>query len=173
MAQQPLDTTNFQIVSEAEYRQYLRSRRMLSLRVRATLIAVAVLLIGVFGIAFWLNPYDETGAPRRLATHTQLGLSPCGFYQMTDVPCPSCGMTTSFSLLMHGDIVNSLRANAAGTLLALLWLAAIPWSVVSAWLGRYVWIRNLDWVVILLMVLVTLVMIVRWLCIGGLKLLGF
>jgi hypothetical protein len=74
---------------------------------------------------------------------------------------------------MHGDLVNSLRANAAGTLLALLGLAAIPWSLVSAWRGRYLWIANLDRVVLVLIYLITFIMIVRWLCIGGWRLLGF
>jgi hypothetical protein len=173
MAQQPLHDSHFQIVSEAEYRRYLQSRGRLTRWVRACLVVIAVGFAIVFGIALWLNPYDETGQPRRLATHMQLGLSPCGFYQMTDVPCPSCGMTTSFALLMHGDLVNSLRANAAGTLLALLGLAAIPWSLVSAWRGRYLWIANLDRVVLVLIYLITFIMIVRWLCIGGWRLLGF
>jgi hypothetical protein len=173
MAQQPLHDSHFQIVSEAEYRRYLQSRGRLTRWVRACLVVIAVGFAIVFGIALWLNPYDETGQPRRLATHTQLGMSPCGFYQMTDVPCPSCGMTTSFALLMHGDLVNSLRANAAGTLLALLGLAAIPWSLVSAWRGRYLWIANLDRVVLVLIYLITFIMIVRWLCIGGWRLLGF
>src|SRR5947208_1542702 len=91
--------------------------------VRGSLLAIAAGLALVFGIAAWLNPYDELGLPRRMGTHLQMGLPPCTFREMTGVPCPSCGMTTSFALLMHGDVVNSLRANAVGTLLALFCLA--------------------------------------------------
>ena len=77
----------------------------------------------IFGIAFWLNPYDADGKPRTMATHTQLGMPPCNFVLMTGKPCPSCGMTTSFALLVRGDVRASLRANWAGTLIAVLWAA--------------------------------------------------
>lgn len=50
-------------------------------------------------------------------THTQLGLPPCGFFVVTGLPCPGCGLTTSFSYLMHGDILSALRANPFGFLL--------------------------------------------------------
>ena len=50
-----------------------------------------------------------------MATHTQLGMPPCNFVVMTGKPCPACGMTTSFALLVRGDVGASLRANWAGT----------------------------------------------------------
>ena len=56
-----------------------------------------------------------------MATHTQLGMPPCNFVVMTGKPCPACGMTTSFALLVRGDVRASLRANWAGTLIAVLW----------------------------------------------------
>jgi uncharacterized protein DUF2752 len=104
--------------------------------VRVGLALVALGLITVFGIARWLNPRDENGEPRRMETHRQLGLPPCTFYLFTRLPCPSCGMTTSFSHLAHGDLVNSLKANPMGTLLAVTALAAIPWCLASAIWGR-------------------------------------
>lgn len=30
-------------------------------------------------------------------THQQLGLPPCAFFKLTSIPCPSCGLTTSFA----------------------------------------------------------------------------
>jgi hypothetical protein len=131
------------------------------------LIAIPLGLIAVFGTATWLNPYDSAGQPLRMETHRQLGLPPCTFYTLTGLPCPSCGMTTSFSLLMHGDVVNSLRANAVGTMVALIWLTMIPWSLLSAVRGRLIFIRSperaLLWAVIAFMVLLLL----RWLVVLG------
>src|SRR3954447_16098360 len=59
---------------------------------RLVLAGVAVCLGTVLGVACWLRP-----DPRGMGTHQQLGLPPCTFYLYTDVPCPSCGMTTSFT----------------------------------------------------------------------------
>src|SRR5262245_14043759 len=61
--------------------------------VRLSLLAIGVLLAGVFAVAFYLNPYDADGKPRTMATHTQLGMPPCNFVVMTGKPCPACGMT--------------------------------------------------------------------------------
>ena len=100
--------------------------------VRVTLLGLTAGLVIVFAVAAWLNPYDADGQALQMETHRQLGLPPCTFYVLTGgLPCPSCGMTTSFALLMHGDVWNSLQANAAGTLLALLGLAFIPWSLAT------------------------------------------
>jgi Protein of unknown function (DUF2752) len=112
--------------------------------VRISLALVAVGLMTVFGIARWLNPRDENGNPRRMETHRQLGLPPCTFYYVTGLPCPSCGMTTSFSHLAHGDLLNSLKANAMGTLLAITALAAIPWCLISAIWGRRMGVRDYE-----------------------------
>ena len=59
-------------------------------------------LIAVFATAISIDPYNTDGSAQSMGTHQQLRLPPCTFQQVTKVPCPSCGMTTSFSLLMHG-----------------------------------------------------------------------
>src|SRR5262249_44252401 len=102
-------------------------RARLRLYVRGCLIAIALGLALVFGIAAFLDPYRD-GRVWTDETHTQLGLPPCTFKVVTGVPCPSCGMTTSFALLVRGDIYNSLRANFAGTALAVMCLLYIPWA---------------------------------------------
>ena len=75
---------------------------------RVGLVLIAAGLLTVFVIAVRLNPYYANGRPRSMETHRELGLPPCSFYELTGLPCPSCGMTTSFSLLMYGDVWNSL-----------------------------------------------------------------
>ena len=110
--------------------------------VRGTLVLIAVGWLAVFGIARWLNPYGEDGTPRRMETHRQLGLPPCSFAELTKKPCPSCGMTTSFALLAHGDLKNSLAANWVGTLLALAGVVAVPWCLVAAWRGQLPFVRS-------------------------------
>ena len=130
--------------------------------VRIGLLGIAVGLVALFAVAVWLRPYDADGQPLRMETHRQLGLPSCQFYFLTKIPCPSCGMTTSFALLMHGDVANSLRANAVGTLLAGFCLLLIPWSLASAYWRRPFFIRSLErgltWTAVAFLSL----MLIRW-----------
>jgi hypothetical protein len=50
-------------------------------------------------------------------THTQLGLPPCGFLVVTGVPCPGCGLTTSFAHMIRFQIAGAFAANPFGVLL--------------------------------------------------------
>lgn len=130
--------------------------------IRAGLMALAAGLTGVFTLALVLDPYDATGQPRRMETHRQLGLPPCTFYSVTGLPCPSCGMTTSFALLVRGDVWGSLRANAVGTLLAIYGLLLIPWSAACV-VSRRLWgIRSLENALIYSVIVFLALLLVRW-----------
>ncbi len=132
--------------------------------VRLVLLLVAGALACVFGVAFWLNPYDPDGKPRTMATHTQLGVPPCNFLVVTGKPCPACGMTTSFALLVRGDLSASLRANWAGTTIAVLWAFTLLWAVASGVKGRPLFIpRGKGELVLTITVgIVLALMLTRW-----------
>jgi hypothetical protein len=130
--------------------------------VRGSLVGLAIGLGAVFGVAFWLDPYDSDGTARRLATHRQLGLPPCSFLRVTGLPCPTCGMTTSFALLVRGDVANSLRANAVGTLLAGFCLLLIPWCLASACAGRTLFVRSLERAGTIVILIFLGLAVVRW-----------
>ncbi len=118
--------------------------------------------MAVFTIAVLLNPYRD-GRVWLEETHKQLGLPPCTFKVLTrGLPCPSCGMTSSFALLMHGDLWNSLRANFVGTLLALFCLAVIPWGLLSAVRGRWVFVRSLEFILLRLVLIFVVLLLLRW-----------
>jgi hypothetical protein len=108
------------------------------------LVVFAIGLVAVFVTAIRIDPYDEDGKPLRMGSHTRLGMPPCEFYVFFGKPCPSCGLTTSYSLLMHGDVWNSLKANPVGTLMAVFCLVLIPWSLWIAIRGRYLWVRSIE-----------------------------
>jgi hypothetical protein len=136
--------------------------------VRGSLLGLALALSAVFAVACWINPYNADGSAQSLATHQQLGLPPCNFYYMFRVPCPACGMTTSFSLLMHGDPRNSLRANAVGTLLAGFCLLLIPWCLASAVCQRTLFIRSMERALTLVVLVFLGLMLFRWVIVLGL-----
>jgi hypothetical protein len=133
--------------------------------VRGGLLVVVAGLVAVFTIAVLLNPYKENGEPRlEGGTHQTwpLNLPECTFKTMTGCPCPSCGMTTSFSLLMHGDPIASLRANWVGTGLAVFCLALIPWSLASVILKRPLFITSIDKALAVAVVAFLVLMLLRW-----------
>ena len=129
--------------------------------VRASLVLIALGLVLLFGIAFYLDPY-RGGHVWRQQTHTQLGLPECNFQRLTKLPCPSCGMSTSFALFVRGDLGNSLCANAVGTLLAAFLVVLFPWAVVCAVRGRLYFVRDVESTVLKLLLAFVVLMLLRW-----------
>jgi hypothetical protein len=130
--------------------------------IRIFLLILTVPWLFVFFVAiFLLNPY-ENGEPLKMGTHQQLGLPECNFKAIAGLPCPSCGMTTSFTLLIRADVWNSMQANFAGTMLASFGLLFIPWAFASAFCGRFVFIRSLELVVFRLAIVFLVVLFGRW-----------
>ncbi|WP_254507031.1 DUF2752 domain-containing protein [Anatilimnocola floriformis] len=125
---------------------------------RGLLFFTGLTLITLLVIAASLHP-----SPNGLGTHQQLGLPPCSSITLFGIRCPACGMTTSWSHLMHGHVLQSAHANSGGMLLALYSLAAGPWMIASAALGRW-WPGKIDlaWLVGFAGLLLT-VTIAQWL----------
>jgi hypothetical protein len=136
---------------------------------RHGLASFALVLVGVLAVAAWLHPYDDEGRPLLMETHLQLGLPPCTFRLLTGMPCPSCGMTTSFALLMHGDIAASLRANAVGTVLAIIAMLLIPWSLLCACKNRLYGIVSIEKTLTIWVIILMSITLLRWLIVMGLN----
>ncbi len=79
------------------------------------MLVVSMLMMVIPAVALRLEP-----EPKGFGTHQQLGLPECLFRQMFGLPCPHCGMTTSFSHLVRGQVGSAMRANPMGILLAAL-----------------------------------------------------
>ena len=68
--------------------------------------------VAVTGFGAFLHP-----SPDGHGTHQELGLPPCPCALLLGRPCPGCGLTTSFTALIHGKIGESFRAHWMGPLL--------------------------------------------------------
>lgn len=97
---------------------------------------LAVGCLAVLGVAAALSAASDGHG-----THTQLGLRPCTWAIYFDAPCPTCGMTTSFSHAADGDFAASFLTQPMGFLLAIgtavtFWGSAHV-AVFGSNLGRY------------------------------------
>lgn len=72
------------------------------------------LVLAVFWAAMVMAAAWATPDPSGRGTHTQFGLPPCPSLLLTQRPCPACGLTTSFSALLHADLGFAFRAHALG-----------------------------------------------------------
>src|SRR5262249_42974061 len=129
--------------------------------VRLCLILLALPWIAVFIVALCLNPYRE-GQVWLQESHRQLGMPACTFQAVFNLPCPSCGMTSSFALLMHGALWNSAQTNGVGRLLAVFGLIFIPWSLASAWQGQLLYVRKLEPILLRLIMGFMILLFGRW-----------
>ncbi len=99
---------------------------------RLVLLVAGAVLLGLLVTAACLTP-----ASRGYGTHQGLGLPPCTIVQWYGMRCPSCGMTTSWAHFTRGHVVQAVRANAGGALLALVAAMVGPWLLTSGLVGRW------------------------------------
>jgi len=82
---------------------------------RLLAIGIALGCLAVLVVACGLSP--NSGG---FGTHRQLGMAECGFLARTNLPCPACGMTTSFAWFARGNLAASFYIQPMGMVLALL-----------------------------------------------------
>lgn len=112
----------------------------ISVPLRIVVAIAAVAGIGLLIVAGRLQPNSHGHS-----THMQLGLPPCGMLARYGRPCPSCGMTTSWSHLMRGEIGSSLNANPAGTWLG-IWVGLISvWGLAGSIFGKWKLFQPNQW----------------------------
>lgn len=98
--------------------------------IRCLLALWGLFLLAGFSLAWHLEP-----SPRGHGTHQQLGFPPCSIQFLFGVPCPGCGMTTSFAWYVRGNWIKAWQANPAGLYLAILCTGLIPWAWIAVWRG--------------------------------------
>lgn len=84
------------------------------------LVWIAVTVVGIV-----LRP-----SPDGHGTHQQLGLPPCGSVILFDRPCPGCGLTTSWTAILHGQFVQAFEAHPLGPPLYLIFTA---FAIANIW----------------------------------------
>ncbi|QOV90800.1 DUF2752 domain-containing protein [Humisphaera borealis] len=93
---------------------------------RAIGLGISIACLTVLLIAAGLTP-NASG----VGSHRGLGLQSCALLERAGMPCPSCGMTTSFTWFAHGNLIASFYVQPMGMLLALA-------CACTVWAGAYV-----------------------------------
>lgn len=144
--------------SDAERSSKRRSRQWVpvspSTRVAWGVIATA--MAAVLVTAAILTPAKEG-----MGTHEALGLPPCSLVVTSGLPCPTCGMTTSFAHAMRGQFISAFIAQPMGLMLWVgTWLIAIYGTSVAV-RGKGLWI-NWDRLAPRLMLTLGICMMLGW-----------
>lgn len=103
-----------------------RSRRDMAGNLTISLGWVFVTVVGLF-----LRP-DAHGH----GTHQRLGMPPCPSVLLFDRPCPGCGLTTSWTALLHGDLALAFRAHALGPFFYVAYTVFALGTLFLAYRGR-------------------------------------
>jgi hypothetical protein len=136
---------------------YQSEGKEISGQLRLVFGAIGLGLVFLLVIAAALKP-----SPYHLGTHQQLGLPPCSFLVIFGIPCPTCGMTTAWADLMHGELILAFQANISGVLLAVSAILAAPWLMISAVRGRWLGWKPTGTVVAYVAGMIILISLVQW-----------
>lgn len=82
---------------------------------RALSLAISSGCLVVLVLALWIQP-SHGG----VGSHRELGLRECSLLSRTGMPCPTCGMTTSFAHFVRGDLAASFYVQPMGAVFSLL-----------------------------------------------------
>lgn len=86
--------------------------------------------LGVVAFAIYLSPSSDGHG-----THQQLGLPPCPSVLMFDRPCPGCGLTTSWTALIHGDFARAFQAHPLGPVMFFVFTVTAWTTMIAAFRG--------------------------------------
>jgi hypothetical protein len=95
-----------------------------------------LLWFGVWLVVTLIGALVLTPSAAGHGTHQQLGLPPCPTVMLFDRPCPGCGLTTSWTALLHGRVGESLRAHPLGPPLYAIFSLSALFALFGWWTGR-------------------------------------
>jgi hypothetical protein len=95
---------------------------------KSVAIGLLTCACSVLAVALWLKP-----AAVGYGMPTQLGLPPCNFLLVPHLPCPSCGLTTSFAYAIRLQFWKAFLANYFGLFAFFGTVALIPASIFLLW----------------------------------------
>ncbi|HQR32473.1 MAG TPA: DUF2752 domain-containing protein [Blastocatellia bacterium] len=112
---------NNHIVASANASREFHDPVVFSRTDQITYAALAILSALTLAVARMFTP-----SAKGYGTHEQLGLPPCLFFKWTGIPCPNCGLTTSFAHSARFHFYQAFITQPFGLLAFCLTVASIP-----------------------------------------------
>ncbi len=97
-------------------------------------LLIALGLGGILIISYVLQP-----DPRGYGTHEHLFLPPCYMQFFFHIPCPACGLTTSFAYLAKGSWITAFHLHWMSPVLFLGFVFLFVYSIVCLWNQKPFW----------------------------------
>ena len=105
-----------------------------------------LVLLALLGVALVVTLVLVTDPdPRGFGTHEQLGMQPCSWPLVYGMPCPTCGVTTAASLVVHLRPVEALALQPFGAVLMIAVLVFVVAALRFSWRGQSLVARIAFW----------------------------
>ena len=124
----PLDTENKDNSTKNEHLTWEKA----SGRSRIIVGLIATLLWAIIITSWYVSPSADG-----FGSHTQLGIPKCSWVVEYNRPCPTCGMTTAYSLTARGRLITAFITQPAGCIFALVHFALTALLTYIAIAGKY------------------------------------
>lgn len=124
---------------------------------RLALLSISVLIFSFVCLALFVEP-----DPRGYGTHEKLGLPPCFFHLFSGLPCPLCGLTTSFIFMSRGHLSQAFTAHPLGPMLFASLVFMGLFCLFASLLGRGIRFRHGDSLVRRGSAVLVVVILITW-----------
>ncbi len=119
---------------------------------------------GMLAITFWVIiviAWNIVPSQQGFGSHQQIGIPQCQWIKESNTPCPTCGMTTAYSLTVRGRIVSAFLTQPAGCIFAIVHIfltGLFSWIAIS---GKYpfyftAWVNYNTYKIIIYVILLVL-----------------
>jgi hypothetical protein len=103
----------------------------------------------LYGLILFLSVIGYVWLFWNYSNAVNVGTPLCFFRKITGLPCPSCGITHSIVALMHGNLLDAIKANPLGLLMIILLIIFPFWIIVDLLLNENSFFRFYNWIEVL------------------------
>lgn len=112
--------------------------------IRNNLFQKNILILLIFTFIL-ITPFFLTPDKRGFGTHEEIYLPPCTFHALTGLPCPACGLTTSFTYMARFEIKKAFLTHPFGALLFISLVGLFFFSIINLFRRKNLNLKRINW----------------------------